>query len=176
MNQGAAPNFYSSVVFNLGFTFESLKELGARHGDWLLHRSLVACMWGILSTYRTSPWQQTVQNGHPPYKGTNTLCNWHSLWPLTRRRVRPWKPLAFTCLNLFSPMANCMQFCHELCVWMTSLFYAQMAGRRLMLFIWNCCDDLSSLSIACFYFLMGRNSHIQIKGWNSLHWMQKWLQ
>ncbi len=26
------PNPYSSIVFNLGFTFESLKELGAHHG------------------------------------------------------------------------------------------------------------------------------------------------
>jgi hypothetical protein len=61
-------------------------------------------------------------------------------------------------------------------VWMMSLFSAWMAGRRPMLFIQNCCNDLSSLSIAYFSISMGRNSHIQIMGWNSLHWMQKWLQ
>jgi hypothetical protein len=63
----------------------------------------MACMQGILSTYRASSQQQIVRNGHSPYKGTNSPCNWHLLWPLTRCRVRPWKPLAFTCLNLSSP-------------------------------------------------------------------------
>jgi hypothetical protein len=47
--------------------------------------------------------------------------------------------------------------------------------QRPMLFIRNCCDDLFSLSIAYFSLSMGRNSHIQIMSWNSLHWMQKWL-
>jgi hypothetical protein len=93
--------------------------------------------------------------------------------PLTRCRFKPWKLLAFTCLNLSSPKANCMKLCRE---WMTSLFYAQMAGRRPMLFIRNCCNDLSSLSLASFSFSTGQNSHIQITSWNSLHWMQKWLQ
>jgi hypothetical protein len=53
---------------------------------------------------------------------------------------------------------------------------AWMAGWRPMLFIQNCCNDFFSLSITYFSVSMGRNSHIQIMGWNSLHWMQKWLQ
>jgi len=44
------------------------------------------------------------------------------------------------------------------------LFSARMAGRRPMLFIQNCCNDLFSLSIAYFFVSMGRNSHIQIMG------------
>jgi hypothetical protein len=31
-----APTLYSSVVFYLGFTFESLKELGVRHKRWVI--------------------------------------------------------------------------------------------------------------------------------------------
>jgi hypothetical protein len=43
-------------------------------------------------------------------------------------------------------------------------FFARMAGQRPMLFIQNCCDDLSSLSLAYFSLSMGRNFHIQITG------------
>jgi ATP-dependent DNA helicase PIF1 len=45
------------------------------HGDWLLRRSLVACMQGILSAYHASPRQQIIQSGHSPYKGVNSPCN-----------------------------------------------------------------------------------------------------
>jgi hypothetical protein len=95
------------IHLSLLFIWEVFKHISI----WNYHpndNSLVAHMWGILSTYRASPQHQTVQSGHSPYKGASSPCNWHLLWPLTRHMVRPWKSLAFTCLNLPSPTANCM--------------------------------------------------------------------
>jgi hypothetical protein len=64
-----------------------------------VHKLLAARMQGILSTYHASSWQQTVRNGHSPYKGASSPCNWHSRWALRRHKLRLWKLLAFICLN-----------------------------------------------------------------------------
>jgi hypothetical protein len=57
---------------------------------------------GNIVNIPASPWQQTIRSGHSPYKGANSPYNWHSLWPLTRHKVKPWNCwhlLAWTCLH-----------------------------------------------------------------------------
>jgi hypothetical protein len=133
-------------------------------------------MRGILSTYRALTRQQIVRSGHSPYKGTSSPCNWHSLWPLTRRKVRPWKPLAFYLPELvFTHGQLYVALLWATCVNDISVFCPN--GKTMTNVVYTEFLRWSLFSIYCLLFsLDGWNSHIQITGWNSLHWMQKWLQ
>jgi hypothetical protein len=66
--------FFGKRHISLLFIWEMFKHIPI----WNCHpkdNSLVAHMWGILSTYRASPQHQTVQSGHSPYKGASSPCN-----------------------------------------------------------------------------------------------------
>jgi hypothetical protein len=43
-----APTLCSSAVFSLGFTFESLEELGARHNLWMFKLAIIIYIYWLI--------------------------------------------------------------------------------------------------------------------------------